>query len=216
LLLLNAYYVKSFLGKEQSPQIDADVLSMIPQFSKIYKNWRPDSLLKDASLPEINLTFNGWSLPPKRPRPDYNQYVNKILELSKTYNTTGNEEKEEQLPKKKRKGNEVARSPIKEEEEEENKDEEMQKSQKSMWLRSSRNEDRNQFQEDPNQFNQEIFGYEEMGGEPMAPGDLLRRSSRLRSLGYMNFDLDNSHGPPNLNSLFAHSIVRTSSRGLFG
>ncbi len=77
---------------------------MIPQFTKIYKTWRPDSLLKDAALSDINLTFNGWTLPPKRPKPDYNQYVNKILELSKTYNVAGNEE--EGQPKKKRKVNE--------------------------------------------------------------------------------------------------------------
>ena len=91
LILLNAYYVKSFLNKEQIPEIDADVISMIPQFSKIYRSWRPDSLLKDASLFEINLTFNSWTLPPKRAKPDYNQYVNKILELSKTYNTATTE-----------------------------------------------------------------------------------------------------------------------------
>ena len=60
---------------------------MIPNFGKIYKTWRPDTLLKDASLGEINQTFNGWTQPPKRTKPDYNQYVNKILELSKTYNT---------------------------------------------------------------------------------------------------------------------------------
>lgn len=75
---------------------------MIPQFSKIYKSWRPDHLLKDASLSDINNTFNGWTLPPKRAKPDYNQYVNKILELSKTYNTNNNEE---EPPKKKRKMN---------------------------------------------------------------------------------------------------------------
>lgn len=89
-ILLNAYYVKSFLNKEQAPHIDADVLCMIPQFAKIYKNWRPDTLLKDVSLSELNYTFNSWTLPPKKSKPDYNQYVNKILELSKTYNVAGN------------------------------------------------------------------------------------------------------------------------------
>lgn len=64
---------------------------MIPNFHKLYKNWRPDSLLKDATLPDLNLTFNNWTLPPKRPKPDYNHFVNKILELSKTYNVTGND-----------------------------------------------------------------------------------------------------------------------------
>lgn len=118
LILLNAYYVKSYLNKDQSPHIDADVLCMIPQFAKIYKSWRPDNLLKDAGLSELNSTFNGWTLPPKRPKPDYNQYVNKILELSKTYNVTGNEE--EGQPKKKRKHNEPShshQSPIREREE---------------------------------------------------------------------------------------------------
>jgi hypothetical protein len=109
LILLNAYYVKSYLNKDQAPHIDADVLCMIPQFAKIYKSWRPDNLLKDAGLSELNSTFNGWTLPPKRLKPDYNQYVNKILELSKTYNVTGNEE--EGQPKKKRKLNEPSHSP---------------------------------------------------------------------------------------------------------
>lgn len=119
LILLNAYYVKSYLNKEQPPQIDADVVCMIPQFAKVYKSWRPDTLLKDASLAELNHTFNGWTLPPKRAKPDYNQYVNKILELSKTYNTVNTEE--EPPAKKKRKINEAVhknRSPIKESEEE--------------------------------------------------------------------------------------------------
>ena len=79
MILLNAYYVKSFLSKENMPAIDLDILTMIPLFAKIYKNWRPDTLLKDASLSEINLTFNRWTLPPKKSKPDYNQYVNKIL-----------------------------------------------------------------------------------------------------------------------------------------
>ena len=105
MILLNAYYVKTFLNKDDSgPDVDADVLSMVPEFAKVYKNWRPDSLLKDASLYELNVTFNGWALPPKRVKPDYNQYVNKILELSKTYNTAGNEE-DQVVPKKKRKHN---------------------------------------------------------------------------------------------------------------
>ena len=58
-------------------------------------------------------------MPPKRAKPDYNQYVNKILELSKTYNTVNTEE--EPPAKKKRKINEVVhknREPIKESEEE--------------------------------------------------------------------------------------------------
>lgn len=91
---------------------------MIPQFAKIYQNWRPDSLLKDVSLSELNCTFNSWTLPPKKSKPDYNQYVNKILELSKTYNVAGNED--EGQPKKKRKHNEPSvshQSPLKEEEE---------------------------------------------------------------------------------------------------
>lgn len=79
LILLNAYYVKSYLNKGQAPEIDADVLCMIPQFAKIYKSWRPDSLLKDAALSDLNPTFTSWTQPPRRPKPDYNQYVNKIL-----------------------------------------------------------------------------------------------------------------------------------------
>ena len=102
IILLNAYYVKTYLNKDVNLRIDHDVLIMIPDFEKIYSSWRPDCLLKDASLTEINMTFNTWTLPPRRVKPDYNQYVNKILELSKTYNTNN---AEEEPPKKKRKVN---------------------------------------------------------------------------------------------------------------
>ncbi len=57
----------------------------------MYHGWRPDSLLKDASLAELNLTFNAWTLPPRKAKPDYNHLVNKVLELSKTYNVAGND-----------------------------------------------------------------------------------------------------------------------------
>ena len=48
-------------------------------------------MLKDASLEELNETFSKWSQPVKKVKPDYNKLVNRILELSKTYNVTGNE-----------------------------------------------------------------------------------------------------------------------------
>lgn len=79
LILLNAYHVKSYLNKTTSPQIDAEVLSLIPNFSKIYSNWRPESLLKEATFFDLNSTFSKWSLPAKRTKPDYNKLVNKIL-----------------------------------------------------------------------------------------------------------------------------------------
>jgi len=52
---------------------------MIPSFVKIYRGWRPDSILKDATLDQLNLTFNGWMRPQRRSKPDYGQLVNKIL-----------------------------------------------------------------------------------------------------------------------------------------
>lgn len=103
LILLNAYYVKSYLLNGSHPEIDSEVIALIPTFSKIYKAWRPDSVVNDATLSELNITFNSWTQPHKRGKPDYNQLVNKILELSKTYNVGGNEE---EPPKKRRKVNE--------------------------------------------------------------------------------------------------------------
>lgn len=89
--MLNAYHVKSFLNKTTSPQIDSEVLELIPQFAKIYNSWRPESMLKDASLEELNEIFSRWSLPGKKSKPDYNKLVNRILDLSKTYNVAGND-----------------------------------------------------------------------------------------------------------------------------
>ena len=43
LILLNAYYVKTYLEQRGPPELDAEVLSLIPDFSRIYKNWRPDN-----------------------------------------------------------------------------------------------------------------------------------------------------------------------------
>ncbi len=51
----------------------------------------------------MNESFDNWMLPQKKARPDYNQLVNKILELSKTYNVNANDEP---APAKKRKPNE--------------------------------------------------------------------------------------------------------------
>lgn len=83
----------------------------------------------------------------------------------------------------------------------------MKKSNNSMWLRSSR-------MEDNNQLNMDIFGYEE---PERAPYDdfLLRRSTRQRGFGFMNFDLENSKANPGINSIFGHSINKTNSKALF-
>lgn len=60
----------------------------------------------------------------------------------------------------------------------------------------------------------DIFGLEEADRQP--DDFLLRRSTRQRSYGFMNFDLENSKTfQPGLNSLFAHSILGTNSKGLF-
>jgi len=80
LILLNAYYVKTFLANGRDLlDIDAEIENMIPSFVKIYRGWRPDSILKDATLDQLNLTFNGWMRPQRRSKPDYGQLVNKIL-----------------------------------------------------------------------------------------------------------------------------------------
>ena len=78
----------------------------------------------------------------------------------------------------------------------------------SMWLRSSG------MGAGPMKMHDEIFDYDAQEDQ-QAPGDILRRSTRQRSLGYMNFDLENSRAPPNLSSLFAHSMIKTNSKGLF-
>lgn len=103
LILLNAYYVKSYLNQGMLPELDAEVLSLIPDFSKIYRGWRPDAQLKNDVLLEIGQTFSNWTLPQRKAKPDYNQLVNKILELSKTYNVAANDDAP---PVKKRKPNE--------------------------------------------------------------------------------------------------------------
>jgi hypothetical protein len=81
LIILNAYYVKTFVANNNDNllDIDAEIETMIPNFAKIYRGWRPDSILKDASLDQLNITFNGWVRPQRRSKPDYTQMVNKIL-----------------------------------------------------------------------------------------------------------------------------------------
>lgn len=102
LILLNAYYVKCFLNVQTDPALDQDLQALIPDFAKVYRTWRPDHTLTEATHAQLNLTFDSWTLPLRSARPDYNQLVNKILELSKTYNVGGNDE---DPPKKRRKLN---------------------------------------------------------------------------------------------------------------
>ena len=108
LILLNAYYAKNFLSPEMPPTLDNEILTLIPHFARVYRAWRPDSTLQQASLGELNATFGRWSHPQRRGRIDYNQLANKILELSKTYNVGAGEE--EGPPRKKRKVNEEVKS----------------------------------------------------------------------------------------------------------
>ena len=118
---------------------------------------------------------------------------------------TGNEE--EGQPKKKRKHNEPSQSQHTPPQDLEPENNFMNKSHRSIWLRSSR--------VDEQPLNLDIFGLEE---EPERQQDdfLLRRSTRQRSYGYMNFDLDHSKTfQPGLNSLFANSSLGTNSKGLF-
>jgi hypothetical protein len=79
LILLNAYYVKTYLNQNSQPELDAEILSLIPDFCRTYKSWRPDVELRNDILLEINPTFNTWTLPQLKRKPDYNQLVNKIL-----------------------------------------------------------------------------------------------------------------------------------------
>ena len=50
LILLNAYYVKTYLSQHSPPQVDAEILSLIPDFPRIYRNWRPDNELRNDVL----------------------------------------------------------------------------------------------------------------------------------------------------------------------
>jgi hypothetical protein len=50
LILLNAYYVKTYLNQNSQPELDAEILSLIPDFSKTYKSWRPDAELRNDIL----------------------------------------------------------------------------------------------------------------------------------------------------------------------
>lgn len=79
LILLNAYYVKTYLNQSTLPELDSEILSLIPDFAKTYKNWRPDAELRNDVLLDINQTFCNWTLPQRKAKPDYNQLVNKIL-----------------------------------------------------------------------------------------------------------------------------------------
>lgn len=103
MILLNAYYVKTYLNQGSLPELDSEILSLIPDFAKTYKSWRPDTDLRNDVLLEINQTFCNWTLPQRKAKPDYNQLVNKILELSKTYNVNANDDA---VSHKKRKPNE--------------------------------------------------------------------------------------------------------------
>ena len=46
LILLNAYYVKNYLANDATPDVDAEVLSLLPNFKNIYTAWRPDQKLE--------------------------------------------------------------------------------------------------------------------------------------------------------------------------
>lgn len=93
----------------------------------------------------------------------------------------------------------------KEEEEEEHGY--MNKSRNSMWLRSSR-------VNEPNRNYDEIFDYGDLNNDQAPPSDLLRRSTRMRSGNFMNFDIDNSR-INGLSGIFGQEMFRTNSRGLF-
>lgn len=90
-LLLNAYCVKCYVNGHEQLQLDADILEIVPNFAGVYQRWRPDYSIKDVPLKELNDSFKGWMGTGKSVKTDYNHMVNRILDLSKSYNVGGNE-----------------------------------------------------------------------------------------------------------------------------
>jgi len=78
-MLLNAYYVKSFINKDDIVSLDGQILAIVPEFNQIYKKWRPDDSLQNVSLFDLNFTFKNWAIAPHNSRLDYNNFVDKIL-----------------------------------------------------------------------------------------------------------------------------------------
>ena len=57
------------------------------------KKFNPEKSLKTLALSDINKIFNEWTYKTnKRAKVDYNNLVDKILYLSKSYNVTGHED----------------------------------------------------------------------------------------------------------------------------
>ncbi len=114
-------------------------------------------------LLEISQTFSNWTLPQRKTKPDYNQLVNKILELSKTYNVANNDDP---VPLKKRKPNEEL-SDRQEERSPSERGKSQQNSENRMMLRSKSQSVRllqSRFSEPSQQFNNfDIFEVDERG-----------------------------------------------------
>lgn len=93
-VLMNAYYVKTYVCEQVGPEIDTDIVKQIPNFKHLYgKKFNPEKSLKTLSLGDVNKMFNEWTCrQDKRTKMDYNNLVDKILYLSKSYNVTSHDE----------------------------------------------------------------------------------------------------------------------------
>lgn len=91
---MNAYYVKEFVGEKLQSSIQLDINSYVQNFKYQYnKKFNPEKSLKTLSLIDINKIFNEWSCKSNKiNKIDYNNLVDKILYLSKSYNVNAHEE----------------------------------------------------------------------------------------------------------------------------
>jgi len=78
-LLLNGYYVKSYLASLTLRQIEADIKILLPSFCDIYSAWRPCFPLSQLRIQELNKPFENWSQQASSGVKDYNLAVKKIL-----------------------------------------------------------------------------------------------------------------------------------------
>ena len=109
-MLMNAYYVKEFVCESIDLSIDDSITTHIPNFKDKYRKFSAEKSLKTLTLSDINKIFDEWTCRAhNRCKTDYNNLVDKILYLSKTYNVGGQEEGRNDdrlgLPKKRRKNN---------------------------------------------------------------------------------------------------------------
>ena len=50
LILIRGYYVKSYLAEiAVPPEIDTEILAIVPEFAHVYKKWHPEKTLKSLT-----------------------------------------------------------------------------------------------------------------------------------------------------------------------